>query len=97
VKAAAGRLPVRVQPRASRSAVVGWRQGVLHLRVTAPPVEGEANRAVGALVAEVLGVRPSAVAVVRGERGRDKLVQVQGLTGPQIEARLRSRMGGAQG
>ncbi len=81
-------LRVRVQPRASRDEVLGWREGVLALRVTAPPVEGEANRAVEALLAGALGVRRSAVSVVRGERGRDKLVRVEGLTDAEVRARL---------
>jgi uncharacterized protein (TIGR00251 family) len=69
--------------------VVGWREGVLAVRVTAPPVEGEANRAVSALLAGALGLRRAAVAVVRGERGRDKLVRVEGMTEDEIRARLR--------
>lgn len=87
-RAEGGLLRVRVQPRASRDEVVGWREGVLSVRVTAPPVEGEANRAVAALLAQALGVRPSAVSVVRGERGRDKLVRVTGLTPEQVATRI---------
>jgi uncharacterized protein (TIGR00251 family) len=79
---------LRVQPRASRDEIVGWQAGALRVRVTAPPVEGEANRAVATLLARALGVRPSAVSVVRGERGRDKLVRVEGLSVAEVEARL---------
>ena len=61
---------------------------MLAVRVTAPPVEGEANRAVAALLARVLRVPPSTVRVVRGERGRDKMVRVAGLGMGDIEARL---------
>ena len=81
---------VRVQPRASRDAIVGWREGTLRLRVTAPPVEGEANRAVAALLARALGLAPSTVSVVRGERGRDKLVRIAGLTEVDVRSRLAS-------
>jgi uncharacterized protein len=82
-------LRVRVQPRASRAALGGWREdGTLTVRVTAPPVEGRANAAVGALLAAALGVPASAVQVVHGERGRDKLVRVIGLTPAQIRQRL---------
>jgi uncharacterized protein len=77
-----------VQPRASRDAIVGWQAGALRVRVSAPPVEGEANRAVVSLLARVLGVRPGAVRVVRGERGRDKLLRVTGLSLAAIRARL---------
>ena len=80
---------MRVQPRASRDEIVGWREpGILSVRVTAPPVEGEANRAVAALLAQALGLRSSAVTVVRGERGRDKVVRISGVTVDEVNARL---------
>ena len=82
-------LAVRVQPRAARAAIAGWRDDVLALRVTAPPVEGAANAAVCALLAEALAVAPSRVRVVRGERGRDKLVRIEGLSMADALARLR--------
>jgi len=85
---------VRVQPRASRNEIVGWREDVLSVRVTAPPVNGRANAAVGALLAAALGLRPSAVTVVRGEKGRDKLVSVAGLSPDQLRARLETTEGG---
>ncbi len=85
----AGLLRIRVQPRAARTEIVGWRaDGTLSVRVSAPPVEGAANTAVGALLASALGVRPSAVTVVHGERGRDKTVRVAGLTLDEMKRRL---------
>ncbi len=84
-------LRLRVVPRASRDEIVGWQEDALRLRVQAPPVEGEANRAVGALLAGALGVRAGAVSVVRGVRGRDKLVRIEGLTLAEVRARLGSR------
>jgi uncharacterized protein (TIGR00251 family) len=83
-------LRLRVQPRASRDEIVGWQEGALRLRVTAPPVEGEANRAVAALLARVLGVAPSRVRVVSGARGREKLVRITGLGGDHVRSRLAS-------
>jgi len=80
---------VRVQPRAGRAGIAGWREdGALSVRVTAPPVDGRANAAVGALLATALGVPASAVRVVHGERSRDKLVRVAGLTPVEIRRRL---------
>jgi uncharacterized protein (TIGR00251 family) len=79
---------VRVQPRAAREEIVGWQDEALRVRVTAPPVEGEANTAVRKLVARALGVAPSAVALVRGERSRDKVVRVIGLSLADVRARL---------
>jgi len=88
-------LRVRVQPRASRSEIVGWRaDGTLGVRVAAPPVEGAANAAVAALLAGALGVRGSAVTIEHGARGSDKLVRVAGLTPAEIRRRL---VGGEEG
>ena len=87
-RAEAVTLRLRVQPRASREAILGWREDVLRVAVTAPPVEGEANRAVTRLLARALGVAPSAVRVVQGERSRDKMVQVEGVTGTELHSRL---------
>jgi uncharacterized protein (TIGR00251 family) len=80
---------VRVQPRAPRSEIVGWRaDGALSVRVAAPPVEGQANAAVTRLLAGALGVRPAAVTVEQGARGRDKLVKVAGLSPDEIRRRI---------
>ena len=89
-RAEAARLSVRVQPRASRNAILGWYQNVLRVAVTAPPVEGEANQALTRLLARALGVASSGVNVVRGQRSRDKLVRVEGVSDSQLRARLGS-------
>ena len=87
-------LRVRVQPRAPRSEIVGWRaDGALSVRVAAPPVEGQANAAVTALLARALDVRASAVTVEHGARGRDKLVRVEGFTTQEIRRRLKGEGG----
>lgn len=80
---------MRVQPRAARSEIVGWRpDGALGVRVAAPPVEGQANAALTALLAEALALRRSAVTVEWGERGRDKLVRIEGLTADDVRRRI---------
>ena len=84
-------LRVRVQPRSSREAILGWRDDALRLAVTAPPIEGEANEAVRRLLARALGVAPSAVSLVHGQRGRDKVVRVEGMTGEELRSRLADR------
>lgn len=79
---------VRVQPRASRDELVGWLEDTLRVRVTAPPLDGRANAAVRGLIARAAGVPPSVVGIIAGERGRDKLVAVAGLTLDALRARL---------
>ena len=68
---------VRVQPRARRNEVVEQAGAGLRVRVTAAPADGEANRAVIALLAEAFGVAPSRVTLVRGATSRDKLFRIE--------------------
>jgi len=69
---------VHVRPRAARSALAGLHDGVLALRVSAPPADGQANDAVIDLLASTFHVRPSAVEIVRGASSRRKLVRIRG-------------------
>jgi hypothetical protein len=69
-----------VAPRASRPALGPVVDGRLRVAVTAPPTDGEANEAVARLLAESLGVRRSAVEILRGTTGRRKTVRVRGAT-----------------
>jgi uncharacterized protein (TIGR00251 family) len=75
----AARIRVRLQPRAHADELVGVRDGVLRARVCAPAVDGRANRALCRLIARQAGVAPSRVTIVRGERSRDKVVEVDGV------------------
>jgi uncharacterized protein (TIGR00251 family) len=83
-------LRVRVIPRARADALSADGSGGLRARLTAPPVEGAANRALIDLVARALRVRRGDVELVRGERGRDKLVAVHGLSEADVAARVRA-------
>ena len=81
-------LRVRVQPRASKDALGGEREGALVVRLTAPPVEGAANEALVRFLGKTLGVAPSAVRVVSGASGRNKVVSVAGLDAATARERL---------
>ena len=81
-------LAVRVQAGAGRSEIVGERDGRLVVRVAAKPIDGKANAALCALIAERAGVAKVAVSVVRGVAARDKVVRVVGVTGPALRAML---------
>lgn len=73
------RFAVRVQPRASRSEVVGLHGDALRVRLAAPPVDGAANEALVRLLAELLGVPRRAVRIEGGHASRGKLVEVDGV------------------
>ena len=81
-------LRVRLQARAGRDEVVGERDGMVVIRVAAPPIDGRANEALCSFVAERAGVPKSAVRVVAGARSRDKLVRVEGVNGLRLRATL---------
>jgi uncharacterized protein (TIGR00251 family) len=82
------RFTVHAQPRASRTELIGWHGDAVKIRVAAPPVEGAANAELIALLAKKLGVPKSAVRILKGERGRRKLVEVKGVAAEYAMARL---------
>lgn len=83
------RIMVRLQARANRDELVGFRDGVLLARVRAPPVDGRANRALCRLIARRAGVATSRVKIVRGERSGNKLVRVDGVDLSSLNHALR--------
>ena len=82
------RLTLDVRPRAGRDEIVGWRGDHLQLRVKAAPVNGAANEAVRALLAERLGCSRSRIEIVRGHAARTKIVRVVGLAPGEAASRL---------
>ena len=88
-----GEIEVRVIPRARRDEVSGERGGRLLIRLTAPPVDGAANKALCRLVARRTGVPAPQVSIVRGQTSRDKVIRVEGLTEAELHASLRAAPG----
>ncbi|HEY9444856.1 MAG TPA: DUF167 domain-containing protein [Gemmatimonadales bacterium] len=82
------RLALRIQPRASRNAIVGLHGQSIRIRLAAPPVDGAANKALVSFLVERLGVSAAAVELVRGHGGRDKVVEVTGLAPEEVARRL---------
>jgi hypothetical protein len=82
-------IDVLVQPRASRPRIGPVRQDRLVVAVSAPPVDGAANRAVVELVASALDVARSQVEVVRGDSSRRKTLRVRGAARAALEALAR--------
>ena len=77
-----------VQPRASRTEVVGRHGDAVRVRLSAPPVDGQANDELIRFLANLLGVRQSAVRLVSGEGSRSKTVAISGATLEEVAARL---------
>ncbi|MBF0143738.1 MAG: YggU family protein [Magnetococcales bacterium] len=79
-------LAIHVQPRASREAVVGMHGGSLKVALRAPAVEGAANKALIHFLASALGISPSRVRIVRGEKSREKRLAIEGVGGEALRA-----------
>jgi len=82
-------LTVWLQPRASRNEVAGVHGEALRIRLTAPPVAGRANKALGSFLGELFAVPPGAVEILSGHHGRRKAVLIRGLAPQEAEARLK--------
>ena len=84
------RLRVRVQPRASRNEFAGVQNGVLRVRLHAPPVDGAANEALVAFMADELGVPRRQVRIVSGFGSRNKVLEVDAKARPALDRILAS-------
>ena len=81
-------LPIRVIPRAGRTAVAGVRQDSLLIRLASAPVDGAANDELVAFMATLLDLPRRQISIASGERSRSKRVAVSGVTAEQVEAKL---------
>jgi uncharacterized protein (TIGR00251 family) len=77
-----------VIPRAPRSRVDGERGGAILIRLAAPPVDGAANAALVAFLADALDLPQRSVTIVSGAQSRDKRVRIEGLDESAVRARL---------
>ncbi len=69
------RIHVRVIPNAGKNSIVQEKER-LKIKVTAPAIEGKANKAVIDLLADHFKVRKTAINIVKGDKGRDKVVEI---------------------
>jgi len=80
-------ISVKVIPRSSKNALE-WEQGNLKARLTTPPVDGAANEALIALLAERLNLPKRSINIVRGATGRQKLVEIAGISMEDVKQKL---------
>jgi len=83
-----------VQPRASRSKIAGIQGEELKVALTAPPVDGAANKACRTFVAKLCSIPRSRVVLVAGETSRHKRLLLEGADLRQIEALLEDLLRG---
>ena len=78
------RLVVIVQPNARRNEIKDFREGILYLKIAAPPTEGKANRELVNYLGEILGLAKSLISVEKGLKAKKKLVSISGLGPGQL-------------
>lgn len=81
-------LELKTIPNAPRDEIVGWLGLALKVKVHAPALDGRANDALLAFLAEKLGVPRRAVSLLRGDRSRQKVVAITGLDLADVKQRL---------
>jgi uncharacterized protein (TIGR00251 family) len=78
------RFAVKAVPGAKRDEIAGKLGDRIKVRVSAPPEDGKANKAICALIAGALGVRDRSVRVVSGHARAEKVIEVDGVTAEQV-------------
>jgi len=72
-------IKIRVEPRSSRKGLSGIIGDTLKIKVHAPPVGGAANEELIGILSEELGIKKSAIKIIRGHSSRDKVVEIEGI------------------
>ena len=75
---------VRVQPRASRTEIIGEQAGAIKLRVAAPPVDGKANEECRRYLARLLKVSATSVEIISGSTSRDKVIRIHNISARRV-------------
>lgn len=86
-------LRVRLQPRSSRNVIDGVQGNCLKLRLTAPPVEGEANKALVEFLSDLLKIKKSSIEIDSGHRSREKRVRIDGLSPEALQDLISALLG----
>jgi len=82
------RISLRVYPNATRNEVVGITNGVLGVKIAAPPVKGKANRELIAFLSQMLGVGRSRLSIIKGHASRNKVIAIDGLSPEEVKRLL---------
>ena len=81
-------ITVQVQPGASRNQIARYADGVLHVRIAAPPVRGKANRELIAFLSDILSVSRSSISIEKGHTSRRKVIAVEDMEQGEVMERI---------
>lgn len=82
------RLALKVTPNAGRNEIIGFSDGVLQVRIAAPPVKGKANKELTDFLSKTLGVSKSSISIVKGQTSRNKVIAIEGISREDILKRI---------
>ena len=86
-------IAVRVTPRSSKNEITGiLEDGTVKIRLTAPPVEGKANKTLIEFLSKVLGCAKNDIEIVAGETGRDKLITIMNIDSDEVNKRIGAKI-----
>lgn len=92
MSAASCKLAIKAIPNAPRNAVAGWLGDALKVKVHAPALEGRANEELCEFIADTLGLPKRTVTVAMGDKSRQKVLHIDGLTLDEVRARLQNKV-----
>ena len=71
---------IRVIPKSSRNEIIKEEGGLYKVKVTSPPVDGKANKAVISLLSKKIRVSKGNIEIISGEKSRDKKIRIHGIS-----------------
>lgn len=83
------RLHLFIQPKSSKNEVVGLHNGLLKIKLTAPPVDGKANEGLIKFLSDYFDIPKRDIVLVRGETGRTKTVELSGISEQLVKEKLK--------
>jgi uncharacterized protein (TIGR00251 family) len=81
-------LNVKVTPNAARDEITGFTEGVLNVKIAAPPEKGKANKKLIDFLSDRLGVSKSSIRLIRGQTSRRKVIAIDGLSRDEVIRRI---------
>ena len=82
------KISIQVHASAKKNEITRLENGVWHLKIAAPPVEGKANKKLIEFISEVLGVSKSRITIEKGVTSHRKLIMIDGLTDAEVTKKL---------
>lgn len=85
------KIKIKVQPRSSDCKIIGIHNGALKVKLRSPPLDGRANEELIELLARQIGISKSRISLIAGDKSKNKIVFVEGLTKEQANTVLIKR------